>query len=82
MATSKFLSLDGLSTLVSKIGNKLGGERTATAVNIYLQNPAQQELSSLGLVAATTSLAGVMSAADKAKLDGIAAGGEVNQNAI
>lgn len=82
MATSKFLSLDGLSTLVSKIGNKLGGERTATAVNIYLQNPSEQELDSLGLVAASATLAGVMSAADKAKLDGIAAGGEVNQNAF
>jgi hypothetical protein len=82
MATSKFLSLDGLSTLVSKIGNKLGGERTATAVNIYLQNPSEQELDSLGLVAASATLAGVMSAADKKKLDGIAAGGEVNQNAF
>lgn len=82
MATSKFLSLDGLSTLVSKIGNKLGGERTATAVNIYLQNPSEQELDSLGLVAASATLAGVMSAADKSKLDGIAAGGEVNQNAF
>jgi len=82
MATSKFLSLDGLSTLVSRIGNKLGGEITATALNLYLQNPSEQQLDSLGIPAASVTLAGVMSAADKAKLDGIAAGGEVNQNAF
>jgi hypothetical protein len=34
------------------------------------------------LSAATTSAAGVMSAADKTKLDGIASGAEVNQNAF
>ena len=51
------------------------GTRTTTSVPITSSTGTNATLS-----AATTSLAGVMTSADKTKLDGIATGAEVNQN--
>lgn len=55
------------------VGTDLGVVRTATSVSITSSTG-----SNAGLVFASDTLAGVMRAADKAKLDGIAAGADVS----
>ena len=54
--------------------NKLGSSTTATTVSISLKNNAEDTLATTSISAATTTSAGVMSADDKTKLDGIASG--------
>lgn len=83
----------GLMTVADK--NKLDGIATGankTTVDSTLSdsstNPVQNKVIKVALDAkagkdtATTSAAGLMSATDKSKLDNIAAGAEVNQNAF
>ena len=72
------------------LGGRLGKALSATEVQIGLHTPSGftvngsdvTELSSITIPGATTGTAGVMTAADKTKLDGIYAGAEVNQNAF
>lgn len=71
------------------LGGELSGGLTATEVQLSLLTPSgftvnggdSRTLSTKAIPGATTSLAGVMTAADKAKLDGISASAEVNQKA-
>lgn len=72
-----YLDSHGLQTLWTRIkatfGSKIANDRTATAVNIKLQNASGTQLESTSIPAATDALAGVMTATDKSKLDGIEA---------
>ena len=90
----KFLSLDGLSLVVSKLKSlitaaenksKIANLNTTAAadkVTISLQQGEGTGITPLNkstdIASATQSLAGLMSAADKSKLDAIAAGAQVN----
>lgn len=89
MASSKFLSYAGLQELINnKLGIKLGGELSTSGANIILQskkaNLASIQIPLAGTTAkdGTTKLPGLFTNAEKEKLAGIAAGGEVNQNAF
>lgn len=80
-----YLDSHGLGTLWNKIkshfGKSLELNKSATAVDIKLKNAASTPdvLSTVTLPAAgTNNQAGVMTSAQAAKLDGIAAGAEVN----
>lgn len=72
------------------LGGRLGKALTATEVQVGLHTPSGftvngsdvTELSSITIPGATTAAAGVMTAADKTKLNGIAAGAQVNQKAF
>lgn len=81
---AKYLDLDGLRTFWSKIkisvGTSLGKTESSTSIDLSLKNGAASpsSLSSVTLGSATTSAAGLMSASDKSKLNGIASGAEVN----
>ena len=90
----KFLSLDGLSLVVNKLKaliiaaenkSKIANLNTTAAadkVTISLQQGEGDGITPLtkstDIASATQSLAGLMSAADKSKLDAIAAGAQVN----
>lgn len=84
---AKYLDLPGLRTFWSKIkitfGATLSHSETATTASVGLKNAADSPLtlSTAIIPAATTSKAGVMTADDKTKLDGIATGAEVNVQA-
>lgn len=56
-------------------------DRDATKVDLNGYTPKNDFLTTDSILAASTELAGVMTAADKTKLDGIATGAEVNVNA-
>lgn len=80
-----YLDSHGLGTLWNKIKSHFGKsielDKSATAVDIKLKNAASTPdvLSTITLPAAgTNNQAGVMTAAQAAKLDGIATGAEVN----
>lgn len=68
--TGSYTDLSNKPTIVSSVTG------TAPIVSSGGTTPA------ISITAATTSAAGSMSSADKSKLDGIAAGAEVNQNAF
>lgn len=83
-----YLDSHGLGTLWNKIkahfGKSLEVDKSATAVDIKLKNAASTPdvLSTITLPAAgTNNQAGVMTSAQASKLDGIAAGAEVNVQA-
>lgn len=60
-------------------GRKLGASTTATTVSIQLKNNAGDNLGDAATIAAaTTTAAGVMTADDRTKLNGIAAGATAN----
>ena len=58
----------------ANFANKIGVDTASTTVDVKLNNNAGTALQTGTLPAATTSKAGVMTAADKTKLDGIATG--------
>src|SRR5690606_21213015 len=70
LATTAFVTAQGYVTTATAGVNSVSG--SAPIVSSGRTTP------SISLLAATTSAAGSMSAADKAKLDGIAAGAQVN----
>lgn len=89
MSTSDKTTLDKLSAIPSSKWGVVCDELSATIMpdKFQLQIPFKNiegatKTQNFIIDAATTKAAGVMSAADKAKLDGIAAGAEVNQNAF
>lgn len=70
----------GLGNVENKSSATIRGEITKANVTDALgYTPPEQDTT---YSAATTSTAGLMSASDKTKLNGIAAGAEVNQNAV
>lgn len=71
-----YLNDAGVTALWSKIKATFGAKIAISGVTITLKNKSDSEdiLSQATLPNATTSAAGVMSAADKTKLDGIATG--------
>lgn len=89
MASTKFLSYTGLQELINnKLGIKLGGELSVNGADVILKSKnadlATVRIPLAGTTATdgTTKLPGLMTNAEKVKLAGIAAGGEVNQNAF
>lgn len=67
---------------VLAFGRSLGVSAASTTVDVQLKNNAGTVLSTGVIPAATTSSAGLMTAADKTTLDGlVVSGGEPNQNA-
>lgn len=70
---------DANASYVAKVGT---ATTSATAVSAPLLNANGKTLGTVGISSATTSQAGLMSAADKTKLNGVATGAEVNQNAF
>ncbi len=70
---------DANASYVAKVGT---ATTSATAVSAPLLNANGKTLGTVGISSATTSAAGLMSAADKTKLNGVATGAEVNQNAF
>ncbi len=64
--------LEGATNTLSKT------QTSAVEIDIDIENDLTGNSSGITLDAATTSVAGVMTAADKTKLDGIATGAEVN----
>lgn len=89
MASTKFLSYAGLQELINnKLGIKLGGQLTENGADVILRSKnadlATVRIPLAGTTAddGTTKLPGLMTNAEKVKLAGIAAGGEVNQNAF
>lgn len=77
MSAADKTKLNGVETgaQVNVATNLEQGTRTATTVPVTSSTGTS---ATLGI--ATTSLAGVMSSADKVKLDGVATGAQVNQN--
>jgi hypothetical protein len=72
--TALLTKLNGIETGAQvNVATNLGVSRTTTAVTVTSSTG-----SNVALPAATTSLAGVLTSADKTKLDGIAAGAQVN----
>ncbi len=69
----------GLGNVENKTGAAIRGEMTKAEVTAALGYTPPKTDTTYG--AASTSAAGLMSAADKAKLDGIAAGAQVNSDA-
>ena len=89
MASTKFLSYAGLQELINnKLGIKLGGELSVNGADVILKSKnadlATVRIPLAGTTATdgTTKLPGLMTNDEKVKLAGIAAGGEVNQNAF
>ena len=76
--TGPFLDEAGVSALWSKckawFGRKLGVSPASTTVDVQLQNEGGTTLATGTIPAATQSAAGVLTAADKTKLDGVATG--------
>jgi len=89
MASTKFLSYAGLQELINnKLGIKLGGELSVNGADVILKSK-NADLATVRIPLAgtttddgTTKLPGLMTNDEKVKLAGIAAGGEVNQNAF
>lgn len=75
MSSSDFNKLNNVATYVSTLG-AVTTSATNNTITVTTYNPATgaNSTTTLTFPSATTSLAGLMSAADKAKLDGIAAG--------
>lgn len=75
MSSSDFNKLNNVTTYVSTLG-AVTTSATNNTITVTTYNPATgtNSTTTLTFPSATTSLAGLMSAADKAKLDGIAAG--------
>lgn len=60
--------------IVGGFGRKIGASPASTTVDVQLKNDAGTVLQTATIAAATTSAAGVMTAADKGKLNGIESG--------
>lgn len=75
MSSSDFNKLNNVATYVSTLG-AVTTSATNNTITVTTYNPATgtNSTTTLTFPSATTSLAGLMSAADKTKLDGIAAG--------
>ncbi len=87
MANETYLDESGLTRLWARIkanfGRSIGATTSATTVSLQLKNASGDPIGSAATFpAATTTAAGAMSADDKTKLNGIATGAEVNQNAF
>lgn len=88
MASTKFLSYAGLQELINnKLGINLGGELSVNGADVILKSKnADLATIRIPLAGTTTTdgtkLPGLMTNDEKVKLAGIAAGGEVNQNAF
>lgn len=86
----QFLSLEGLKLVVSNIKTLIANAsaaskitnfsatQTASNATISLKQGTDTFVDSVTIGSASTSTAGLLSAADKSKLDGIAAGAQVN----
>lgn len=81
-----FIGTAGLTALWSKIktnfGHSLDGNTASTTYDIKLLDGSGTVLDTQTIPAATASAAGVMTAADRTKLDGIAAGATANTGTI
>lgn len=80
MADIKYIDYSSIERVVGKVrttfGAALSGQQTATSIIVNLLNDVKTDgnratIATLTLPSATSSLAGLMSAADKAKLDGV-----------
>lgn len=77
----KYVSLAGLSTFWNGVKDKLALKSidvTTTASDVTIKVSQNATSIEKAIAAATATTAGVMSAADKSKLDGIASGAQVN----
>lgn len=87
MPNETYLDESGLTRLWARIkanfGRSVGVSTSATTVSLQLKNASGDPIGSAATFpAATTTAAGAMSADDKTKLNGVATGAEVNQNAF
>lgn len=79
-----FLDQDGVTALWNKVKSHFGATVSVSGTTVQLKSGAAtpEVLSSATIPTATDSAAGVMSAADKGKLDGIASGATANEGTI
>ena len=87
MAADKYAGPNSITELWAKIkanfSNGAAATTTATTASVQLKNASNENLGSAATIpAATTSAAGVMTADDRTKLNGITAGAQPNQNAF
>ena len=85
--SDKYLNLTGLQSFLNQLkayfGRSVSATTTSTTVSIQLKNALGNDIGNAATFpAATTSAAGAFTADDKAKLNAIESGAEVNQNAF
>lgn len=81
-AASKLANTEAIGGATQPVYFTASGVPAATTYSLAKSVPADAVFTDTTYEAATQSAAGLMSAADKTKLDGIATGAEVNQNAF